>query len=461
MSDIGSALVPVAASLDRDVWTVHQGDARNTRQFLAEISRATSEPGLPFLTATITSPPYANLVDYGPEDQIGFGQTYDRYLAECEQIFASVHEWTREDGALWLVADTLMAERDGGPSALMPLPFALADRASKAGWVLRDVIIWRKDRTRPWAGRGKLRNGFEYVLFFVKSSKFKHHVDRLRDLRSVKPWWVKYPERYNPWGMTPDNVWDIPIPVQGSWASNELRHACPFPAELVRRIVELSTDEGDIVFDPFSGSGMVAAVAEAGGRVPLGTELNPQFCEVYETVIRPTTVSGAKPEIDMDAGDLTGRLLTLRVLKYPKELMRQLLRTGVDRKTLELAYIEAKPFDQDPRNTNYGTARCVIFVRDTLSEAEVEDVRARVERATSRAPLSKYGLTVDVSVVKLASRAVELGEDRELAAYTEGRTWDAATLVNSSSFSTQFEGMNAGKFPPILSTMEIHQMLED
>ena len=254
--------------------------------------------------------------------------------------------------------------------------------------ILRDVIVWRKDRTRPWAGRGKLRNGFEYVLFFVKTAKFKHHVERLRDVRSAKSWWVKYPERYNPWGMTPDNVWEIPIPVQGSWASSELRHACPFPAELVRRMVELSTDPGDVVFDPFSGSGMVAAVAEADGRLPLGTELNKEFCDIYEEVIRPAVAAADKPEIDVDAADLTGRLITLRALKYPKELVRQLFRTGIERSDIEFVYVDAEPFDQSPKSTGYASITCVLSVRNALTDSQIEDLEARIERASSRAPLS-------------------------------------------------------------------------
>ncbi|MCP2049317.1 UNVERIFIED_ORG: DNA modification methylase [Paenarthrobacter nicotinovorans] len=429
---------------------------------MSGVAAGTGSAGQAFLTTTITSPPYANLVDYGAGKQIGFGQSYEAYLDECEAVFADVFKWTRDDGSLWLVADTLMAKsRRGQPSALIPLPFALAERAAKAGWVMRDVIIWRKDRTRPWATAGRLRNAFEYVLYFVKSSQAKHRVERLRDVRSLRSWWVKYPERHNPWGMTPDNVWDIPIPVQGSWATSELRHACPFPDELVRRMVQLSSDEGDVVFDPFSGSGMVAAVAESEGRRPLGTELNADFCSTYEKHIRPSVVQFKTPGLDVDAADLTGALLTLRVLKYPKDLMRQLLRTGVARSKLMGAYVDAAPFDMTPKSTSYGAVTCHLLVSSDTTDDEIEALSERIARAESRPPLSKYGLQVETRVRRASDGFADLAGDREIAVYLEGRTWNSDVLIGTAEHNLWLAQPHKGKIPPVFSPMEIHQSAED
>ncbi len=245
-------------------------------------ARAAGREDQPFLQTTITSPPYATLVDYGSENQIGFGQSYEDYLESCKSIFQSVHKWTLDTGSMWVVADSLLDRRkSGSPSRLVPLPFELAAQAESVGWTLREVVIWRKDRTRPWSHHGKLRNGFEYVLFFVKSNSFTFNVDRLRDTGNLKSWWVKYPERHNPWGMSPDNVWEIPIPVQGSWDNSAFRHACPFPPELVRRMVVLSSDEGDVVFDPFAGSGAVVTGAIQEGRRGLGIELSPEYVSLF------------------------------------------------------------------------------------------------------------------------------------------------------------------------------------
>ena len=66
---------------------------------------------------------------------------------------------------------------------------------------------------------------------------------------------------YNPHGPVPTNVWDIPIPVQGSWKTPAIAHACPLPPDLIERLVFISTDPGDVVFDPFAGTGVVVAEA--------------------------------------------------------------------------------------------------------------------------------------------------------------------------------------------------------
>ena len=462
MTDVETPARHLRLPLTDNLWSVHQGDARDTARFLSEIANRAGYGDAPFLTTTITSPPYANLVDYGPNDQIGFGQSYEDYLDECGSVFESVFARTKDDGSLWMVADTLMgASPPDSPSALIPLPFALADRATRAGWILRDVIIWRKDRTRPWTSAGRLRNGFEYVLYFVKSSNFKHRVERLRDLRNLRSWWIKYPERHNPWGMTPDNVWEIPIPVQGSWASNELRHACPFPAELVRRMVQLSTDEGDIVFDPFSGSGMVAAVAEADSRKGLGTELSAKFCGIYRDFVRPTVLAEQGFELDVDATDLTGTLLTLRALKYPKDLVRQLFRTGTPRESIVAVYLGAQPFEMTPRSTDYGDISCVLIVDESMTDVELEDLRQRASRAESRAPLSKYGLTVRTDFRRVSAGLLDLSGGAQLAVYVEGHTWEVGRMLEADDQNEWLAGSHAKKFPPIVSLMETRQSLED
>lgn len=450
------------ASVDRAVWTVHHRDARRTGEFLAEIASASENPTAPFLTTTITSPPYANLVNYGTPDQIGFGQSYESYLTECRTIFEDVFSWTRDEGSMWIVADTLMEPQSAGkPSRLVPLPFDLATQATAAGWTLRDTIVWRKDRTRPWASKGRLRNGFEYVLYFVKGSSFKYHVDRLRDIRGMRSWWVKYPERHNPWGMTPDNVWDIPIPVQGSWASNDLRHACPFPPELVKRIVSLSTDPGDVVFDPFSGSGMVAAVSEAEGRLPLGTELNPEFCRVYEQHVRPTQLRSEQALLDVDSLDITGTLLSLRVLKYAKELVKQLMRSGVQRDEVLGTVVLAADLSAAPTSSPYASLTCMIVVPSATSDEGIAKLLSAATRVSSVAPLSKYGVTAETVVLRLSDLGQPVEGHNEFSFYLGGRTWKSRGKIRTESLGSWLEAIEMNGVPPVLSPLDVRVELEE
>src|SRR5207249_3533344 len=77
--------------------------------------------------------------------------------------------------------------------------------------------------------------------------------------------------RLNPLGCLPTDVWSLPS------ANNSVRHYATFPEALVRPAIEACSEPGDLVLDPFAGSGTVCAVAAALGRRWLGIELNPEY----------------------------------------------------------------------------------------------------------------------------------------------------------------------------------------
>src|SRR5712692_2733790 len=254
----------------------HIGDARTISVLF---------PHEEFVDATITSPPYWNLKDYGSKYQVGYGQKYEAYLADLGRIFKATYEITKKTGSLWVVADTIKWNGE-----LKLFPFDLASRLRRIGWVLQDVIVWHKDKTLPWSHRGKLRNIFEYVLFFTKGPKFKYYLSRVRETDDLKEWWVRYPERYSPQGKAPTRTWSIAIPRQGSWGDNWVRHFCPFPPEIVRRIVLLTTKKGDVVFDPFAGSGVVLAQSQALNRNYVGLDLRKRYRQMFRSKVLPSIV---------------------------------------------------------------------------------------------------------------------------------------------------------------------------
>ncbi len=288
-------LAPPGAPLVRDAaaspavppesfFTVHQGDARRLELLLSRHSSARK----PLLTTTITSPPYGGLKNYGHRDQIGFGQRHDEYLLDMRRVFRALHTHTKRDGSLWVVADTLRQRRpEGEVWPIKLLPFELAREAEGEKWLLREIIIWLKDKTLPWSSRGRMRNSFEYILLFVKSDRFKYNVERLREPSDLEQWWVRYPERYNPQGKAPTNVWPVPIPVQGSWANTTIQHACPLPADLIERMLLISTDPGDVALDPFAGSGVVVAEAQRLKRRGLGVELIDEHIQAFHQTVLP------------------------------------------------------------------------------------------------------------------------------------------------------------------------------
>src|SRR5258706_7219781 len=212
-------------------------------------------PKREFVNCIITSPPYFNLKDYGHAKQIGFhDKTIEDYLDDIENVFKQCLAVLKDDGTLWLVSDVLKSN-----GRLIPLPFMIGERIEKVGWTLQDTIIWKKDKTLPFSFPGRFRNLFEYIHIYSKSRSFKfrthricsRHKDerRLTDLSGNEGRFLRgWPERYSPLGANPGDVWDIPIPVQGSW--NPYReegaipkiHFCPFPQELVSRILSVASD---------------------------------------------------------------------------------------------------------------------------------------------------------------------------------------------------------------------------
>lgn len=286
----------------------------------------------------VTSPPYWNLKKYGDEvdGEIGHGQSFSEYLADMERVFAECFALAKATGVMWVIADTLRSPpRTEKEYELLPLPNVLAEVAQSVGWRFHDIVIWRKNKTLPYSGDRKLRNLIEYIVLLAKSRDFKHRPFRLSERHQPHAEWLAgWPERYHPLGKNPSNIWEIDIPTQGIWSHGEHLHFCPLPSDLVRRCIDLTTDPGDVVFDPFAGIGTVPAQAEAMGREGLGTELNERFIEIFETRTRPEFLASWEEGARLrqlardDQSSEAALIYRVRALKAGKELMRHLERTA-------------------------------------------------------------------------------------------------------------------------------------
>src|ERR1700683_280668 len=386
--------------------TYHIEDARDILSVL---------PPSRVIDTTVTSPPYWNLKDYGSKKQLGFGQQYETYLDDLEEVFSGVYKITKKTGSLWIVIDTIKHNGE-----LKLLPFDLARRLKRVGWILHDIIIWHKDKTLPWSHRGKLRNIFEYILFFSREKHFKYYLSEVRETEGLKEWWMRYPERYSPRGKAPTRTWSIPIPRQGSWGENWVRHFCPFPPQLVSRIVRLTTKKGDVVLDPFAGSGVVLAQAKALKRRYLGFDLRQAYRRMFDGKVLPSIVALQQQGGRWQHGEERKRrafsslIWKLPKTKHPRELLRlyekRYGRTSVagvialSRKMHSLNIVFIFPNGKRPPNK---------FL-------------ARMRELLSRAPLSKYGLRATVAVEFLDSRVPTrsgLKSREALNLYRDGKTY--------------------------------------
>lgn len=382
-------------------------------------------PASPLVDTTITSPPYWNLKDYGSRNQVGFGQTYEKYLDDLREIFSAVYRVTKKTGSLWIVVDTIKHNGE-----LKLFPFDLANKLKEVGWNIHDIIVWHKDKTLPWSHRGKLRNIFEYILFFSKGKNFKYYLSEVRETDDLKEWWVRYPERYSPLGKAPTRTWSIPIPRQGSWGENWVRHFCPLPPELVRKIVLLTTKTGDVVLDPFAGSGVVLAQAKALMRRYVGFDLRRSYRRMFQDRVLPSILGferqsqQGRHSKSAERRKFSSLIWRLRKTKYPRELLRlyenNYGRTGI---------VGVLAHARKTRNLD------IVFIFATGKQPP-NGFAIRIKKLMNRPPLSKYGLRATIKTKSLENLYRFHANDgfQGLGLYEGGKTHVTSRLLTTKEF---------------------------
>jgi DNA modification methylase len=434
----------------------HLQDARSGLQAITK--RVSGDVEWPGLSTTITSPPYYNLKDYGVKGQIGTGQTYSEYVDDLTDIFKLVHSLTSDNGSFWLVCNSFTEDGE-----VRLLPFDLAGKMKNIGWKLKEVIIWEKDRNLPWSV-GRFRNVFEYVLLFGKK-QLRFQTDAIREfnINNFRNWWVRYPERYSPDGIAPTDVWKISIPVQGSWRHSRTNHyhLCPFPVELVRRMLLLTTVPGDVVLDPFAGSGVVLATADCMGRPSIGFEIQSQYLKRYRGAIMNDVKSEVErlQETKSDAQNFSSTLIRLRSVKLPRVLARSLKKHRPQRAVVRyVVAIERKP----SRNASAYALKGedIFLVVDRTSRKNMNEVESAAERFLAVPPLSKYGIEARVTVVSSEQiRRILQKHGRQTMWLYDQRSYSYAKRVrvdeSLGNLCADFRIVQDTRDPPLLSNVKV------
>ena len=223
----------------------------------------------------ITSPPYWNLKDYGHPDQIG-ASGYDEYHDRLAKVWASCFAAAKQEAVMVVnVGNRRQAKR------FYPLAFDVAERME--GWQLWDTLIWYVPNALPQPNHYIERlfdNKFEFLLVFIKDEalSYKFHKPRVPQKYAVAD---PRAHKKNARGRCIGNV--IRIPAYRPPNVKELGyHVAAYPEELVALMLESYTDPGDVVLDPFLGSGTTLKVARVMGRNGIGIEINEEFEELIE-----------------------------------------------------------------------------------------------------------------------------------------------------------------------------------
>ena len=224
----------------------------------------------PAFDLIITSPPY------------NIGKEYEsimdvqEYVNWCSEWMNLLYLTTKRNSAFWLNVGYLEVP---GQGLCVPIPYIIWD---KSDYFLIQELVWQYGAGVQTKKRLSPRN--EKWLFYVKNiDQYVFNLDEIRDPN------VKYPNqrkngklRNNPLGKNPGDVWYVPKVTTGSNRSSKERvnHPAQFPLAVIERLVKVSSQQGNIIYDPFSGSGTVGIASHAFNRIFIGTEINREYCKI-------------------------------------------------------------------------------------------------------------------------------------------------------------------------------------
>lgn len=274
------------------IWEVRHGDATER---LREMQAGSVQ-------CCVTSPPYFGLRDYGVDGQIGLEATPDEYVAGLVLVFREIRRVLRADGTVWLnVGDSYASSWPCNRPVstkdkdLIGVPWMLAFALRADGWWLRSDVIWAKPNPMPESVTDRPTQAHEHVFLLTKAARYFYDAEAIREPASSSfgagPLATRGQQAWNGASEPPQNdhsgwiggdghvrnrrnVWEIPTRPYPE------AHFATFPTRLVEPCVLAGTRMGDLVLDPFAGSGTVGVVCGWYERAFVGIELNAEYCEL-------------------------------------------------------------------------------------------------------------------------------------------------------------------------------------
>ncbi len=280
----------------------------------------------------VTSPPYWGMRDYGEASQIGMEETLHDYLTQIVKVCWLIGQLLKSDGTLWLnigdgycgsgkggnqrpfknnkSAGVLKPKRDRYPAGmkkkdLMGIPWRVAFALQQSGWYIRSDIIWYQPNPMPESVKDRPTASYEHVFLLSKSERYYYDAESIRE-RKINPvaqhtrqsksarkkqktrghvkqhngfavkWDQMSRQQQQINGCNKKDVWVVPVSnYSGS-------HFATFPPKLIEPCIIAGSRPGDIVLDPFLGSGTVAEVAQSLGRQWIGCEINTDYQKLQQ-----------------------------------------------------------------------------------------------------------------------------------------------------------------------------------
>jgi DNA modification methylase len=301
----------------------------------------------------ITSPPYFGLRDYGHDGQIGLEGSVDDYVTALVAVFAEVRRVLADDGTLWLnlgdsyanAGGKTQPQRDtnggfgGSPGTrnqpyanasggfdrantitgnikskdLLGIPWRVAFALQADGWYLRSEVIWHKPNPMPESVTDRPTKSHETIFLLSKQERYFYDAEAIKEPAVSKDDKRNGGGRHTYSGKRSENdglvqqsfvtvtdtrnkrsVWTV------TTKGYKGAHFATYPPELIEPCVLAGSREGDIVLDPFSGSGTTGEVALLNNRHYVGTELNPDYADM--SVDRIGNAVGMLGQVTLERG---------------------------------------------------------------------------------------------------------------------------------------------------------------
>jgi DNA modification methylase len=282
------------------------------------------------IQCVVTSPPYWGLRDYGSDGQLGLEETPEEYVENMVKVFREVKRVLKHDGTVWLNLGDSYSSGSGGyddkymhnstsgtPSGgvrksvsaskpfglptknLVGIPWRVAFALQADGWYLRQDIIWHKPNPMPEPVTDRCTKSHEYIFLLTKSAKYFYDNDAVREPvaessigrlnqnidQQVGTTRANGGKKSNgnlkavgdiEKGRNKRSVWTI------TTKPYKEAHFAVFPPKIPELCIKAGSKEGDIVLDPFFGSGTTGWVAQRLGRKWIGVELNAEYIKIAE-----------------------------------------------------------------------------------------------------------------------------------------------------------------------------------
>ena len=240
------------------------------------------------VTSIVTSPPYFAMRDYGNgESELGLESDRNKYLNNLINIFNECKRVLKDDGSL-MVNINEKVENGSYRGVVHQFVGAMLNN----GWDLNDEIIWLKNNPVYTVGNRTVRS-HEYIFHFVKKGckSFYYDTELAKKVSDPNGFCVYGTDNKPKFFSGMDfrgNVLRTNVANTGELrkqckdAGFILTHSATFPLSVPTLLVLLTSKPGDLVVDPFNGTGSVGEVCRYSGRNYVGYELNPQFIMATE-----------------------------------------------------------------------------------------------------------------------------------------------------------------------------------